>query len=170
MLLEKICGIDFEKRKFMILRVLLISVFCLGVLGVSAQDIPLVEKGTASFYAEQFHLRKTASGEIFYMDSLTAAHKTLPLGSWVLVTNLKNNKKVLVKVNDRLPKNSKRVIDLAKGAARKLDMIQAGLAPVRIDYLSGQGLTEDQIRLMAPLLGIRYHVEPIKIQRESPFE
>ncbi len=92
-------------------------------------------KGTASYYANKFEGRKTTSGEKYRKDSLTAAHKTLPFGTRVRVTNLNNNKCVIVKINDRLPKKSKRVIDLSRAAATELDFIRVGLTKVEIEVL-----------------------------------
>ena len=93
------------------------------------------EKGIASFYAKKFNGRKTTSGEIFQNDRLTAAHKTLKLGTYVKVRNVKNDSTVIVKVNDRLPKKSKRSIDLSFKAAKQLNFINAGLAKVEITVL-----------------------------------
>jgi rare lipoprotein A len=92
-------------------------------------------RGTASFYANKFEGRKTTSGEKYRKDSLTAAHKTLPFGTRVRVTNLNNNKSVVVKINDRLPKKSKRVIDLSRAAATELDFIRQGLTKVEIEVV-----------------------------------
>ncbi len=94
-----------------------------------------LEKGTASYYGKSFEGRRTASGEILRNDSLTAAHKTLKFGTIVKVTNLKNDSVVVVKINDRLPKSSTRVIDLTLGAAKQLNFIKAGLTPVTIEIL-----------------------------------
>jgi rare lipoprotein A len=94
-----------------------------------------IEKGTASYYGKSFEGRKTASGEILRNDSLTAAHKTLKFGTIVKVTNLKNDSVVVVKINDRLPKGSTRVIDLTIGAAKQLNFIKAGLTPVTLEIL-----------------------------------
>jgi len=94
-----------------------------------------VEFGTASYYHNKFNGRKTSSGERFSNDSLTAAHKTLPLGTFVMVTNLKNDSVVVVKINDRLPYKSKRSIDLSVKAAKQLNFIRAGLTKVRIEVL-----------------------------------
>lgn len=93
------------------------------------------EKGVASWYGRQFHKKKTSSGERFNMYRLTAAHKTLPLSTRLLVTNLNNGRKVIVKVNDRGPFVSNRLIDLSYGAARKLGMVGLGLAPVSIQAI-----------------------------------
>ena len=91
--------------------------------------------GTASYYAKKFHGRKTANGEIFCNDSLTAAHKKLPFGTIVKVTNLRNDSTVVVKINDRLPSTSKRMIDLSQSAARQLNFMKAGLTKVRIEII-----------------------------------
>ncbi len=93
------------------------------------------EKGIASYYAKKFNGRKTTSGEIFQNDKLTAAHKTLKFGTYVKVRNLKNDSTVIVKVNDRLPKKSKRSIDLSYKAAKQLNFISAGLTKVEITVL-----------------------------------
>ena len=93
------------------------------------------EFGVASYYHNKFNGRKTANGEIFQNIGLTAAHKTLPLGTWVRVTNLKNDSVVVVKVNDRLPKYSKRTIDLTVTAAKQLNFVRAGLTKVKIEVI-----------------------------------
>ena len=89
-------------------------------------------QGTASYYGGKFHGRKTASGERFNQNGLTAAHKTLPLGTRVRVTNLRNGETVDVKINDRGPYHGGRIIDLSKGAARELGMLPAGTAMVKL--------------------------------------
>ncbi len=90
------------------------------------------EKGLASWYGRRFHGRRTANGERYDMYAMTAAHKSLPLPSYVEVTNLRNGRQVLVKVNDRGPFVGDRVIDLSYAAAKELNMIQAGVAPVEV--------------------------------------
>jgi rare lipoprotein A len=88
------------------------------------------EKGIASWYGEPFHGRKTASGEVYNMFEVTAAHKTLPLQTWVEVKNLKNNKKLVVRINDRGPFIDGRIIDLSQAAAVELGVHRPGVAPV----------------------------------------
>lgn len=90
------------------------------------------EVGTASWYGSKFHARKTSSGEPYNMLSMTAAHKTLPLPTYVEVTNLKNDRKIIVKVNDRGPFASNRIIDLSYVAAKKLGMLGHGTTHVRV--------------------------------------
>lgn len=91
--------------------------------------------GTASFYAKKFNGRKTSSGEIYNENLLTAAHKRLPIPSYVLVTNLHNGRKVVVRVNDRGPFVGDRKIDLSKAAARELGMLHRGTAKVKLDVV-----------------------------------
>ena len=94
------------------------------------------ETGIAIFYSDTMQGRPLTSGEKYDKDALTAAHRTLPLGTMVKVTNLKNNKSVVVKINDRGPHGSKtRIIDLSGRAARELDMIQDGKAKVKLEVV-----------------------------------
>lgn len=88
--------------------------------------------GTASWYGTLFHKRRTSSGERYDMLAMTAAHRTLPLPTYVEVTNLRNHRRVIVKVNDRGPFHSKRLIDLSYVAAKKLGMIGHGTTVVRV--------------------------------------
>lgn len=93
--------------------------------------------GRASWYGPYHHGRKTANGEIYDMNALTAAHRTLPLGTWVRVTNLGNGRTVVVRLNDRGPYIDGRIIDLSRKAAEILDMVEKGLAEVSIEVLQG---------------------------------
>jgi len=95
-----------------------------------------VEKGQASWYGKKFHGKKTASGERFNMYGYTAAHKTLPFGTKVRVTNLDNGKKVVVRINDRGPFVKGRVIDLSYAAAKKIGMLKKGVVPVKVEVVS----------------------------------
>lgn len=90
------------------------------------------QRGIASWYGTKFHGRRTASGEPYNMYAMTAAHKTLPLPTYVRVTNLDNGRSVIVRVNDRGPFHGNRLIDLSYAAAKKLDVIATGTAPVEI--------------------------------------
>ena len=87
----------------------------------------------ASYYGKQYHGRKTASGERFNMNALTAAHRSLPFGTNLKVTNLSNDRSVVVRVNDRGPFKRDRILDLSFEAARRLQMITAGTTRVRIE-------------------------------------
>ena len=94
------------------------------------------EQGMASWYGKKFHGQKTSSGEVYDMYAMTAAHKTLPIPSYARVTNLANGKSVVVRINDRGPfGNKSRIIDLSEAAARRLDMIDAGVVPVTLEVL-----------------------------------
>jgi rare lipoprotein A len=104
-------------------------------IAFSAFSTNEIEKGIASYYGMSFEGRKTSSGEILRNEKYTAAHKTLKFGTLVKVTNTKNDSVVVVKINDRLPKSSSRVIDLTLGAAKKLNFIRAGLTPVTLEII-----------------------------------
>jgi len=94
-----------------------------------------VQEGRASWYGEQFHGRKTSNGEIYDMHAMTAAHKTLPMGVYVKVTNLDNGQQTVVRVNDRGPFVAGRIIDLSFAAASRVGVVGPGTAPVRIEAL-----------------------------------
>ncbi|MGP1362605.1 MAG: septal ring lytic transglycosylase RlpA family protein [Bacteroides sp.] len=101
-----------------------------------AQKKDFSQEGQASYYADKFHGRSTASGEKYDKTLFTCAHMTLPYGTNLKVTNLENGKSVVVRVNDRGPFSPNRIIDLSKAAAETLDMITKGLAKVRIEITS----------------------------------
>lgn len=106
-----------------------------------------VQTGKASFYADKFEGSPTASGEKYKHNKLTAAHKSLPFGTKVKVTNVSNDQSVEVVINDRGPYVENRVIDLSKSAAEKLGFVNQGLAEVKIEILDpGDGKTSDPIR------------------------
>jgi rare lipoprotein A len=100
-------------------------------------------RGQASWYGPGFHGKKTASGEIFDQSRLTAAHKTLPLGTKAKVTNLENGNTVEVEINDRGPYVGDRVIDLSRAAANALGFVESGLTLVRIEPLYQEGSVEE---------------------------
>ncbi len=95
------------------------------------------QTGTASWYGRQFHGRKTASGDTFDMNGLTAAHRSLPLNCFIRVTNKTNGQSVIVKVNDRGPFHGNRVLDLSYGAAKQLGITNSGTAKVSIERVDG---------------------------------
>ncbi len=96
-----------------------------------------LQRGTASWYGKKFHGHQTANGEVYDMYAMSAAHKSLPLPSFVRVTNLDNGKQVVVRVNDRGPFHGARLIDLSYAAAYRLDMLKQGTARVELEALSG---------------------------------
>lgn len=117
--------------------------FCLflstmGNLATLGNSVGEVYQGNASWYGEPFHGRKTASGEIYDMNLYTAAHRTLPFGTYLRVTNLKNNLSIVVKVNDRGPFVKNRMLDLSRKSAQKLNFIHEGVIPARIEILGTQ--------------------------------
>lgn len=95
------------------------------------------QSGRASYYGNEFNGRKTASGERFDMNAMTAAHRSLPLACYIRVTNQDNGKSVIVKVNDRGPFHGKRILDLSYGAAQKLGITQRGTGNVTIERIDG---------------------------------
>ena len=101
------------------------------------------QQGTASWYGKKFHGRKTSSGEVYDMNALTAAHKNLPLPTYARVTNLENNRSVIVKINDRGPFVGNRVIDLSLAAAMELNMAAQGTANVLVEALSTHLIAEN---------------------------
>ena len=92
--------------------------------------------GTASYYHHKFHGRKTATGEKFDINGMTAASNSMPLGTLVKVTNLKNGNSVVVKINDRMNAKNKRLIDLSYQAAKKLDFINSGTCKVKVEKIT----------------------------------
>lgn len=114
------------------MRGLYIALLCMAFSALRAQS-DSISTGTASFYANKFQGRKTSSGEPFDQKKFTAAHKHLPFGTWLKVTNLSNDSVVWVKVNDRLPKSSRRSIDLSLAAAQQLNFVKKGLTKVRME-------------------------------------
>ena len=100
----------------------------------SSQEVSGTETGLASFYSESYNGKKTANGEIYNSSEYTAAHKKLPFNTKVKVTNLSNGKTVKVRINDRGPFVTGRIIDLTRKAAKKIDMIAAGVTKVKISY------------------------------------
>jgi peptidoglycan lytic transglycosylase len=95
----------------------------------------LVETGLASWYGPPYHNRRSSNGEVYNMNAFTAAHRTLPLGSIVRVTNIKTGNSVIVRITDRGPFIDGRILDLSLAAAKKIDLWRAGVAPVRMEVL-----------------------------------
>lgn len=94
-----------------------------------------IRKGIASFYGQRFAGQLTANGERFDPSEMTAAHRSLPFGTRVQVTNLNNGEQVIVRINDRGPYVGSRILDLSRGAAKKIGMLESGTAPVRLRVL-----------------------------------
>ena len=103
--------------------------------GASHLDVGIEDRGVASWYGEAFHGKQAANGELFDMGALTAAHRTLPLGSVVRVVNLVNGKYVHVRITDRGPYVNGRILDLSRGAAARIGMLSGGLSVVRVQLV-----------------------------------
>lgn len=132
-----------KKTKFILMVFLLSILFsCRSTKPVTTPPAGYVETGIASWYGPEFHGRKTSSLEIFDMHDLSAAHRTLPFGTLVQVTNLDNGRTVTVRINDRGPFVKDRIIDLSYAAARMLGMIGPGTARVRIEVIGFKPVEE----------------------------
>lgn len=100
------------------------------------QHVRKPQTGKASYYANRFNGRRTASGHLYYQDAYTAAHRTLPLGTWVKVTNIRNQRSVVVQITDRGPyADPSRIIDLSHRSASELEMRESGVVPVRLEVV-----------------------------------
>jgi rare lipoprotein A (peptidoglycan hydrolase) len=119
------------------------------------------ETGEASWYGHPYHGRRTASGEIFDMYQMTAAHRTLPFGTWVVAENSANGRSVKVRINDRGPHKSRRILDLSYAAARVLGAIGPGVIPVRLRVIASPEATRG---LLGPLShSTRRGEEPVRL-------
>ncbi len=117
--------------KIMAILLLITTIFC----NICTIQESKTQKGMASYYHNNLHGRSTASGELYDKNKLSGAHRSLPFGSKVKVTNLTNQKSVVVTINDRGPYVKKRIIDISYAAAKKIDMIKAGVIEVQLEIL-----------------------------------
>lgn len=122
------------KRLLLIALLFIVSTLFAGDT-TEAKTKPRILYGTASFYSNSFHGKRTANGETYSQHKYTAACNVLPLGTWIKVTNLRNGKSVTVKINDRLHARMTRVVDLSRVAADKLNYIKSGLTRVKVEVL-----------------------------------
>jgi rare lipoprotein A len=130
----------------------LVSVVCVATAAVSAQERPpgqaaqtkrkAVQYGMASYYANKFQGRPTASGEPYDKEKMTCAHNALPMGTWLKVTSLRNKRFVIVKVTDRLNHRNKRLVDLSRAAASKLGFLKRGVARVKVELANKNSIPE----------------------------
>jgi rare lipoprotein A len=123
-----------------------------GQTYIPEENRSYVAEGLASWYGDDFHGRRTANGELFDMDGLSAAHPTLPMPSYVRVTNLSNRKSVIVRVNDRGPYHSNRLIDVSRKTAHLLGFRSNGVARVRVEYVGQASLDGSDDRLLEATL------------------
>ncbi len=128
-----------------------------------------IETGMASYYAPKFNGRQTSFGELFSNKEFTAAHPTLPYNTLIEVTNLKNNRKVNVRITDRGPFSKRRVIDLSKSAAREIGMVQSGIAKVQLKVIGADGLVMNlpKRRLFRKNLPVDYQVRETLVAEED---
>jgi rare lipoprotein A len=115
--------------------VIALAVLALALPFGAARATVTVQEGLVSWYGEQFHARPTASGQLFDSNAMTMAHPTLPFGTKVKVTNLRNGRSVVLTVNDRGPFVGKRIADLSQAAAATLGMLRRGIAHARLEVL-----------------------------------
>ncbi len=128
-----------------------------------------IQTGKASFYADKFDGKPTASGEKYRHNKFTGAHKTLPFGTKVRITNVSNNESVEVTINDRGPYVEDRIIDLSKAAAEKLGFVSQGLAEVRLEVIDpGDGKTSDPARTIDNVTVDEKEFYEFKIERSKP--
>lgn len=133
--------------------------------GESQMDVGIKERGIASWYGEQFHGKQAANGEIFDMGALTAAHRTLPLGSMIRVTNLTNGKHVRVRINDRGPYVNGRILDLSLAAADRLGMVDGGVSVIQLEVIGDRRpdfmlAAEESARSTSPLVSVQRLTQP----------
>ena len=173
-----------KNLRFLIILVLL--VFATGTQAVFADtgDIPMLFYGEASWYGDQFHGKQTASGEVYDMHMLSAAHRTLPFGTLLRITNLENDKSVTVRVNDRGPFVGDRVLDLSKAAASLLEFQDKGVAKIEARVVLIGGGRAAQVESGANTLGTAaapqvtntpanttpLHTVPARTVQEQPFQ
>jgi len=129
----------------------------------------VIQEGIASYYGTRFHNRMTANGEIYDMWEFTAAHKHLPFGTLLKVTNKNNGHQAIVRINDRLPKSSTRIIDLSKGVAQQLDMVNDGIVPVRLELLSHHAIdwVRKQYRKVPEDIRLRSYFQGVAYQKDQ---
>ena len=131
---------------------------CAGLTkGQADLDIGMKVRGIASWYGDDFHGWVTASGEIYDMHTLTAAHRTLPLGTIVRVTNVVNGRNVVIRINDRGPYVNGRILDLSYAAAKRLDMLHDGISAIQLEVVGQHGLNTVMIE---PTRGTAIEIPP----------
>jgi len=141
-----------------------------GVRAAIPTPVSASEEGIASWYGNPYHGRAAANGEIYDMEKLTAAHRTLPFGTWVRVYDLDTGKSVEVRITDRGPFVDDRVIDLSRAAARAIDMIGPGLARVRLEIIAGPATFSPGIySVQVGAFQYRQNAEHLRLEMESRY-
>jgi len=128
-----------------------------------------MEEGEASWYGVPFNGHRTSNGEIYDMHQMTAAHRTLPFGTLVRVTNLSNGKQTQVRINDRGPFVANRVIDLSLAAARAIEMVGPGIAPVRLEIVSGENPAEGMFGVQVGAFRMQENAEKLRAQLAATY-
>ena len=142
------------------MRYLLLLGYIFSISHEASSQIGFTQKGSASYYSIPFHGRKTANGEIFDMEALTAAHQTLAFNSLVKVTNLKTKKSIVVRINDRGPFRKKRIIDLSHSAAKALNFLHQGTIWVKLEVISNQNkLKQNKVEFESFEIGKFYRLK-----------
>lgn len=136
----------------------------------AAEPGSFLEEGVASWYGVPYHGRKASNGEIYDMEKMTAAHRTLPFESIVRVTNLKNGKQAEVRIIDRGPFVEGRVIDLSHAAAREIDMVGMGIAPVRLELISGPHPTAGQYTVQIGAFAMKENAVRLRQSLERQYQ
>ncbi|MEI7595883.1 MAG: septal ring lytic transglycosylase RlpA family protein [Bacteroidota bacterium] len=135
------------------IRVFLFFVFLILINGFAFSQVDSIQKGTANYYSDKMQGRRTFTAEKYNKNAFTAAHATLPMNTMVKVTNLKNGKTTIVRINDRCSNNAKRVVDLSKAAAKEIDMIRDGVVQVKVEVLPADYKTQmpiDSVKVEIP--------------------
>ena len=141
-----------------------------GVRAAIPTPVSASEEGIASWYGNPYHGRAAANGEIYDMEKFTAAHRTLPFGTWVRVYNLDTGKSVEVRITDRGPFVDDRVIDLSRAAARAIDMIGPGLARVRLEIIASPATFAPGIySVQVGAFQYRQNAERLRLEMESHY-
>lgn len=140
-------------------------IIVLLLLGYTQQAFSQEETGLASWYGPGLHTNTTAGGEVFDMNKLTAAHPTLPFDTCVRVTNLKNKKSVVVRINDRGPFVKNRIIDVSREAARKLDILHSGVARVKVEVVDNEIVEQSRFALSPSLIAKKSIGVPFGVTR-----
>lgn len=128
------------------------------------------ETGTASWYGAKFHGHKTSNGETYDMYSMSAAHKNLPLPSYARITNLDNQKHVIVRINDRGPFHGNRIVDVSYSAAYKLDMLKTGTARVKLEVLHFESSSATLVKTVKTKNQIQYHIQVLASSDKKKLE
>lgn len=144
----------------------LLLLFCSACVRTKYFPEGNIQTGQASWYGADFHGKSTSNYEIYNMNDLTAAHKTLPFGSYVIVTNLDNNKSVTVRINDRGPYIEGREIDLSFAAAQVLEMVEPGVVPVKIEVIKSLSPRPSSQRFSVQIGSFSKKINAINLRRE----